>query len=236
MKYRVEKTGLEAVKPFRDLFLKQTTFQFVYNKCHGAGWADVYGVHIDGVAVGYASVWGKDKREERDAIFEFFLLQPYRKYSGEVFTELVAVSGASFVECQTNDLFLTSLLYEYTKHVNVDAILFEEHLETAFVVEGAVFRKKEEEYVLELDGEVVATGGFVFNYNFPFIDMYYEVKEGFRRRGLAGYFVQELRREAYRMNRVPAARCNVRNRASRATLLKAGMRVCGYIVVGEIIR
>jgi hypothetical protein len=40
--------------------------------------------------------------------------------------------------------------------------------------------------------------------------------------------------EAYRLKRVPAARCNIKNNASKATLLKAGMKVCGYILTGEL--
>ncbi|MEJ0080572.1 MAG: hypothetical protein WDM78_06355 [Puia sp.] len=81
----------------------------------------------------------------------------------------------------------------------------------------------------------MATGGFVWNYNFPFIDLYYEVKDGYRKKGLGTLITQELKKGAYQLGRVPAARCNVKNLASRNTLLKAGMRVCGYILVGKII-
>jgi RimJ/RimL family protein N-acetyltransferase len=46
--------------------------------------------------------------------------------------------------------------------------------------------------------------------------------------------VQELKKEIYNVSRVPAARCNVKNLASRATLLKAGFRLCGYLLEGRI--
>ncbi len=36
------------------------------------------------------------------------------------------------------------------------------------------------------------------------------------------------------MGRVPAARCNIKNINSKSTLLKAGMKVCGYILQGEL--
>ena len=35
------------------------------------------------------------------------------------------------------------------------------------------------------------------------------------------------------MGRIPAARCNIHNRISRASLIKAGFNICGYIVVGK---
>jgi hypothetical protein len=74
---------------------------------------------------------------------------------------------------------------------------------------------------LEHTGQIVASGGYVRNYNFPYIDMYYEVKEDHRKKGFGSLFTQELKREAYRLKRVPAARCNVKNNASKATLLKS---------------
>ena len=234
MQIAVAKTILEEIKPFRDLFLKENYFQFVYNKCHGAGWADVYRFTVDGAPAGYGSIWGKDKREDRDAIFEFYLLPPYRKLANAVFEEFCILSDAKFIECQTNDESLANILYEFTKNINAEAILFEDNRQTDLTIDGVSFQKKDEEYILETDGEIAATGGFVYNYNFPFIDMYYEVKEKFRRRGLATLFVQELKKEAYRMNRVPSARCNIHNFPSKATLLKAGLKVCGFIVTGEI--
>ena len=76
----------------------------------------------------------------------------------------------------------------------------------------------------------------MLNYNIPYADIYYEVKENFRQKGFGSLIVQELKKEIYLMGRVPAARCNIRNRASKANLLKAGFRVCGFILKGDIKR
>jgi len=46
--------------------------------------------------------------------------------------------------------------------------------------------------------------------------------------------VQELKRETYLMGRVPAARCNINNVISKATLSKAGFKICEYRLNGEI--
>jgi RimJ/RimL family protein N-acetyltransferase len=240
MEIVVSKVSLKEVQPLRDLRLAEIDFQFVYNKCHGAGWADTYLFTIDGEKAGYGSIWGKDKREERDAIFVFYLLEPYRRLANSIFPELHKVSGASYVECQTNDRLITDMLFEYCANIYADRILFEDSITTEMKMPGAVFKKAvnndgETEYILERDGEIVATGGFIWNYNFPYIDMYYEVKESHRQKGFGTLITQELKKEAYLLDRVPAARCNINNKASKATLLKAGMKVCGHILIGELV-
>jgi len=240
MEIVVSKVSLKEVQPLRDLRLAEIDFQFVYNKCHGAGWADTYLFTIDGEKAGYGSIWGKDKREERDAIFEFYLLEPYRRLANSIFPELHKFSGASYVECQTNDHLLTGMLFEYCANIYADRILFEDSITTEMEIPGTVFNKTvnndgETEYILEQDGQVVATGGYVWNYNFPYIDMYYEVKESHRQKGFGTLITQELKKEAYLLDRVPAARCNINNKASKATLLKAGMKVCGHILIGELV-
>lgn len=131
------------------------------------------------------------------------------------------------------------MLFEHARNINTDRILFEDAFESRLDVPGAIFKQWQNteggtEYVLEYHGHIVATGGFIRNYNFPYIDMYYDVKEDYRRKGFGSLITQELKKEAYRLNRVPAARCNADNLASKATLLKAGMRICGYILIGEL--
>ena len=240
MEFNIVKTQLVDIEPLRKLFLAETKFQFVYNKCHGAGWADVYHFTLDDMPVGYGSVWGKEKREERDTIFEFFLKDPFKKSARQIFSTFKAKSGASFIQWQTNDELLANMGFEFAKNINAEAILFENAFETEFKIANSLFVKNDgpgeySDYHIQKDGEIVATGGFVRNYNFPYIDIYYEVKESFRKQGYGSLITQELKKEAYRLERVPAARCNVNNEASRATLLKAGMRICGYIITGQII-
>jgi RimJ/RimL family protein N-acetyltransferase len=135
------------------------------------------------------------------------------------------------------------MLFEYAQNINAEAILFEDGQATDVRIRDMIFRRQKpeddlsydpSEYVLEVNGQVVATGGFVRNYNLPYIDIFMEVKEDFRRRGFGTFVVQELKKEAYIRGRVPAARCNIDNKASKATLLKAGLKVCGCILTGEI--
>jgi GNAT superfamily N-acetyltransferase len=242
MNIQIIKTSLEEIQALRSLFLYENNFQFIYNKCHGAGWADTYVFIEDAIKIGYGSVWGKDKREDRDAIFEFYLIKPFRRSANIVFPEFITACGATYIESQSNDLFLSTMLYQYAQNINAEAILFEEHFQSTLHIPGTIFRKQqpednpgdEEGYILEHNSTIVATGGFVKNYNMPFIDMYMEVKEPFRKKGFGSLMIQELKKEAYLLGRVPAARCNIKNNASKATLLKAGLRICGFILTGSI--
>lgn len=240
MQLEIIKTTHAEIEGLRKLLLAEMPFQFVYDKCHGAGWADTYLFTVAGSPVGHGALWGKDDRENRDTVFEFYLSKPFRHLADRIFPGFLKESGARFFNCQSNDAFLVNLLFEYAKDINAEAILFEDCFQTEFKVDGTVFRKSEirdstdSEYVLVQHGEVVASGGYVWNYNYPYIDIYYEVKAGHRRKGLGSFITQELKKEAYRLSRIPSARCNISNKASKATLLKAGMRVCGHMLFGRL--
>jgi GNAT superfamily N-acetyltransferase len=242
-KIETVKTELEPIRELRTLFLKEGNFQFTYDKCHLYGWADTWLLLADGEKAGYGAVWGSEKREDRDSIFEFFVIEPYRNKAGSFFEALIAASGAELIECQSNDRLLCFMLHEYAQNIHAEAVLFEDDIQTNLSVAGATFGREDSAvtigaeaggYLLETGGETVATGGFFLNYNWPYADIYMEVKEPHRCKGLGSLLVQELKKEVYKMDRVPAARCNVDNKASKATLLKAGFKVCGARLKGNI--
>ncbi|MFL5809388.1 MAG: GNAT family N-acetyltransferase [Flavisolibacter sp.] len=242
-KIQILKSNLESIKHLRLLFLQQNQFQFVHNKCHIYGWADQYLFMMDEEEIGYGAVWGKDRREDRDTIFEFYMQDAYSKYSSQVFSEFLAISGVQWIECQTNDPVLSSMLFEYAVNIQAEAILFNDMYPTEFSIQGAEFQKGTKknlnpsdsgEYIVCSQGEIVATGGFMLNYNLPYADIYMEVKDAFRRMGLGSFIIQELKKEIYRVGRVPAARCNINNLASKSALVKAGFKPCGFLVHGEV--
>lgn len=243
MNTRVTKTTLDEIRDMRASFLQEMNAQFVCDKCHYYGWSDDYLFMTDDIKIGYGCVWGTGKREDRDCIFECYLLPQYRFYDTVFFEQLARLSGAVYVEVQTNDRSLAPLFFRYTTNIQAEAILFEEDRETTLHVAGANFREKTSadniddqhtKHVVELNGELAGSAGLMLNYNHPYADIYMDVKEPFRRRGLGSFLVQEIKKEAYRLGRVPAARCNITNIISRATLQKAGLRICGYRLKGTI--
>ncbi|HEY2583548.1 MAG TPA: GNAT family N-acetyltransferase [Mucilaginibacter sp.] len=243
MQLKINKANLEDVLELRAQFLQESNFQFIYNKCHENGWADTWLFEVDGEKAGYGSVWGADRRDARDAIFEFYLPGPFRKLANLIFEEFCTVSGAKLIECQSNDSLLAWMLFEYALNINAEAILFEDDFQSNISVPGVTLSRNSEtvetdndsgEYLLKSDGETAASGGFMLNYNKPYADIYMEVKQPFRQRGFGSLIVQELKKIIYQMGRVPAARCNINNSISKATLLKAGFKVCGAILKGHI--
>ena len=165
MKVQVIKSTMVDIQSFRTLFLEESNIQFVYNKCHLYGWSDEWLFLLDDTAIGYGSVWGTDNRKDRDTIFEFYILEAYRKYDMECFSGLLEQSGAIWIECQTNDKLLSSMLFQCSKHIIPDCILFEDYFPTSIVLPGIVFSKQETkdneredvlEYILTQNDVVVA--------------------------------------------------------------------------------
>lgn len=246
MNIQAVKVELSDIAPLRALYLQETNFQIRYNSCHERGWTDSYLLSIEETPVGYASVKGQEI-VGRDTIFEFYVVPPYRNVAEILFAELVLASGVTYMDCQSNDLFLASMLYQFTENIASKTILFEHHKSVHYDIPNAVFRLRNDDdtffehhvepvgdYVLEINNEIVATGGFMLHYNKPFADLYMEVGEEWRQQGYGTFLVQQLITACFLAGRVPAARCDISNKASKATLVRAGMRICGFILLGEI--
>lgn len=243
---RAERTELERILPLRVLFLQEASCQIRYNACHEREWTDSYLLTLDDAVTGYGSIKGREVAD-RDTVFEFFVIPPLRKHSVELFGQLLALAQPKWIECQSNDPLLPSMLFEFAHDISADTVLFEDHCVTDLSFPGLVVRRRRQadhifvhgaepvgDYVAELDGEVVATGGFLLHYNHPFADLYMEVREDCRGRGIASFLLQAIKRECYLAGRVPAARCPKENAGSRGALLKAGMRICGYMLTGSL--
>jgi len=248
MELRAERTTLKEIQSLRLLYLQETNAQIRYNSCHERGWTDSWSLTVNGLPVGYGSVKGQEIKG-RDTVFECYVIPPFRSWADELFATLLRESGVRFIECQTNDPILSPLTYAFAANIQSPVILFKEGAVTRYSLPGVVFRPRQDgdllfehhhepegDYVLEVEGKIVASGGFLLHYNAPFADIYMEVTEGFRRKGLGSYIVQQVKRECYLAGRVPSARCNMENVASKATLLKAGLVIAGYMLVGEVKR
>lgn len=248
MQIDVELVPSEEVLPLRGLYRREMSCQIIRDSWHGRGWTDSYLLRLNGRVVGYGLVGGV-RANPKDVIMEYYVLPAHQAAALPLFRRLAAVSQARTVETQTNDVLLTLMLYDCAEKIESDTILFHDAFTTHLAVPDITFRRVTEadqgrifphtgepvgEWMIEAGGEVAATGGILFHYNVPYGDIYMEVAEPFRRRGYGSYLVQELKRTCYEMGRVPAARCNVSNVASRATLQKAGLLPCARLLTGAI--
>jgi GNAT superfamily N-acetyltransferase len=246
MELRAVRTSLAEIQFLRLLYLQEINAQVRYNACHERGWTDSYHLTVDGVVVGYGSIMGRQIKG-RDTVFEFYVIPPFRSQADGLFRELVLVSKVGYMECQSNDPILPGLLYAFAQNIRSPVILFKDNVVTGYLLPGVVFRARQEEdrmfdhrqepegdFVLVWNGEIVASGGFLLHYNIPFADLYMEVREEYRRKGLGSFIIQEVKRECYLAGRAPAARCDMENIASKATLLKAGLAIAGYMLMGDV--
>lgn len=243
----IRKVALSEILPLRELYLQECNFQIRYDACHIRNWTDSYLISLAGKKIGYASIKGLDELADRNAIFEFYLLPHLRNKSSLVFAAVLEKVQVPYLECQSNDLILSPMLYEFGKEIESKVILFGESHQSLIKKKNVIFRplkkgddvfgKKESDkgaYVLVWEGEVIADGGFLTHYNHPFADLYMEVAKDFRGKGYASYILQEIKKACYEAGKVPAARCSISNPASKASLLNAGMQVVGYMLKGKV--
>jgi len=249
MKLSVHEVPVQDILSWRDLYRQEMNCQIVHDSLHSRkGWTVEHFLNIGAVAVGYGSIAVGGPWKGKPTLFEFYVLPQYRSRVFELFSALLTASGAIAIETQTNDTLLTVMLHTFAQAVMNESILFHDKLATSHSPLGAIFRRAtakdgleispeqlDTHGVVECEGQIAATGGILFHYNPPYGDIYMEVAEPFRRRGLGSYLVQELKKVCYEQGSVPAARCNPKNVASRRTLQRAGFVPCGNILSGSVV-
>ena len=226
------------ISAWRDLYRRQMNCQIVHDNMHvRPGWTEPYIIEIDGVAAGYGSILIGGPWAGTRTAFEYYLAPDFRSRAFDGFESFLAASQATAMKAQTNDALLTVMLHAWARNIVCESIVFDDRQATAHRVDGAILTQRgapDHDWVIELDGAVAANGGVLYHYNRPYGDIYMEVGERYRRRGIGCYLVQELKRICYEGGSVPCARCNPANVASRKTLQKAGLVPCATILSGTL--
>jgi len=237
--------------PLRVRYRAEANGQIVHDSIHSrAGWTKSYLLQVDGRAAGFGSVAIGGPWKDKPTVFEFYLAPEARGRAFGLFEAFVAASGAQFFEVQTSDILLTVMLHTYGFDLASEKIVFRDELTTSLPAQGAALKRVTSEnesvscfheragtseWTLELNAKAVGSGALLFHYNHPYCDVAMEINEEYRRRGLGAYLVQELKRIAYEMGGIPAARCDQNNVASRNTLQKAELVPFAHILVGKIV-
>jgi hypothetical protein len=241
---------LEEIARLRDQYRQEMNCQIIHDSIHPRpGWSLEYSLRAGEMPVGYGSVAVSGPWKGKPTIYEFYVLPHYRPRLFDFFNALLSTCGAVAIETQSNDSLLTVMLHAFARDVVSESILFHDKLTTSLVPKGATFRlataadglditpeQLSSHGVVELEGAIAGKGGILFHYNRPYGDIYMEVAEPFRKRGVGSFLVQELKRVAYEWGKIPSARCNVNNVVSRKTLQKAGFIPCGHILTGSLVR
>jgi GNAT superfamily N-acetyltransferase len=241
-------TTLERIRPWRDLYRLEMSCQIVHDSIHfRSGWTREYLLTVADTPVGYGSVAVGGPWTNQPALYEFYVVPTERLHLFELFRALLTASRPVSIEVQSNDELATTMLHAFAPNVISEAILFHDKITTVLTVPGATLREpwaseapglSADDWrwrrVVEIDGQAAASGGVLFHYNRPYGDIYMDVEEPYRKRGLGSFLVQELKRLCYEGGHVPAARCSPGNVASARTLQRAGFVPCGHILKGVL--
>ncbi|MGI9166397.1 MAG: GNAT family N-acetyltransferase [Pyrinomonadaceae bacterium] len=250
MRAQAKLSSNEDVLPLRTRYREEMNCQIVHDSIHRReGWTLSYLLEFGDITAGFGSIAIGGPWKDKPTVFEFYVLPEQRSRAFALFEAFLAVSEARFFEVQTNEVLPTIMALTYGREIGTEKIVFHDKVTTAHLPNGAILRRvtsEEEirmslerrqgggEWLLEIDGNVAATGGILFHYNRPYGDIYMDVTEPFRRRGLGSYLVQELKRECYELGAIPCARCNTTNIASRRTLQRAGFVPFAHILIGSL--
>ena len=250
MPIHVALTVAPVVRSLRTRYRQEMNCQIVTDSIHTrSGWSLTYALGIDEALAGFGTVAIAGPWTGKPTILEFYVLPEHRARAFDLFEAFVDASEARLMEIQTNDLLLAAMLHAFARDVTSEAIVFRDGVTTALQVNGAVLqpltsddevrasiaeRQGGPEFLLHVDGAPAGKGGILFHYNRPYGDVYMEIDESFRGRGLGAYLVQELKRQAYEIGSIPAARCSTNNRASRKTLQRAGFIPYAHILNGTL--
>ena len=252
MHVAVKLVEADAVLAMRTRYRQEMDCQIVHDSIHRRpGWTQTYQLELDGAAVGFGLLAVGGPWTEKPALLEFYVLPEHYGAAFKLFEALVGACGARYFEIQSNEALPLVMAHAYGRNIESERIVFRDGFTSKLVAPGATLHEttpREEvlaaierrqgggEWRLEVDGATVATGGILFHYNLPYGDVYMDVPEPFRRRGYGSYIVQELKRVAYELGAIPAARCSTSNVASRHTLIKAGFVPYAHILIGDIAR
>ncbi len=248
MQIAVRRVEYASVQELREMWRQEAGCQIVRDSLLGRGLATPFVVRVDGRIAGYGAV---RRRIDPGRLTEFYVVPEFRRHARELCGALLAESGATAVEAQTNMPSMVTMLYDFATRIRQEAVLFHDASATDLTCPGAAFRSLRPQeaatvfkhrsepvgaWCIEVDGAIVATGGALDHYNPPYVDLHMEVAEPARGRGYGSFLVQALKRTCRERGKVPAARCNPGNLPSRRCLEKAGMLPCGRLLVGGVNR
>ena len=234
----------------RDAFRREMDSQIVHDSIHArSGWTVEYLASDGDAAIGYGSVAVAGPWRDKPTVYEFFLEPQFRSRAFETFDAFLAASNPQAYEVQTSDTLSTMMCLAHARDIGTGRIVFRDDVTTTHDANGATLRcvtPPEEvqaaiearqgggEWVVEKEGDTVARGGVLFHYNRPYGDVYMDVNEPYRRRGIGSFLVQELKRITYELGAIPCARCSTNNTASRRTLQRAGFVPFAHILFGTL--
>jgi len=244
----IRPVSVEDIAEMRDAFRAEMNCQIVHDSIHyRRGWTQELALVEEGRTVGYASLAIDGPWRDKPTFYELYVQPAQRHRAYALFDAFLEATRPPAFEVQSSDALTTAMALTFARDIATERVVFRDHSMTHLAAPGAALRcttaiddirtaiadrQGGGEWVLEIDGADVGTGGLLFHYNPPYGDVYMAINEEHRRRGLGSYLVQELKRECYELGAIPAARCDPTNTASQRTLQSAGLIPYAHILIG----
>jgi GNAT superfamily N-acetyltransferase len=247
LEIRVEQRTWQELFAQHELYRAEANCQLIRDSHWARGFLNCYAIDVDGQRAGHGAV---AERYDKGRVLEFYTFPEFRRIVSRLFHDFLMVSGPTHIEAQSNVPVMLALLKEFGKEMVAERFLFADGGKTRLACPlNGIFRQLKAEgeltlfhqgdeppgdWVIEAEGKIVATGGYLTHYNPPYADLHMEVEQSQRRMGFGSYLIQELKRVCFEDGYKPAARCNYENVASRRTLERGGMKVCGEVLVATV--
>src|SRR6266566_8753846 len=142
MELSAKAVDVQAILPWRDMYRLEMRCQIIHDSLHSRkGWTEPYLLIAGSVTVGYGSIAVGGPWKGKPTVFEWYVVPQYRSHMFDLFSALLAASGAATIETQSNDTLLTVMLHTFAQSVKSESILFHDKLTTTHSPPGAIARR-----------------------------------------------------------------------------------------------
>src|SRR5436190_5471137 len=132
MELSAKAADVQDILAWRDMYRLEMACQIIHDSLHSRkGWTEPYLLIAGGVTVGYGSIAVGGPWKGKPTVFEWYVVPPRRSHMFDLFSVLLAASGARTIETQSNDTLLTVMLHTVAQSVASESILFNDKLTTA---------------------------------------------------------------------------------------------------------
>lgn len=119
-------TEFVRIRRWRDPYRLEMSCQIINDSIHDRdGWTQEYLLVVGDTAVGYGSIAKDGPWSGRPAVYEWYVVAPWRTRIFELFRALLVSSAAVDIEVQSNDMPATVMLHTFAQDIRSEAILFE---------------------------------------------------------------------------------------------------------------
>src|SRR5436309_14352954 len=111
MEFSAKAADVQDILAWRDMYRLEMACQIIHDSLHSRkGWTEPYLLIAAGVTVGYGSIAVGGPWKGKPTMFEWYVVPQYRSHIFDLFSALLAASGAAAIECKRNDSLRSVLL------------------------------------------------------------------------------------------------------------------------------